>query len=351
MDCLLTKLWAVELVSISNCHVTPGIDGISFLSVPRATTSKSVALKILHNTIQKLKYDISLSEGATNQSIQRKGIYNLNSREIYRRYLKSKVGKIYIKNRKHLNLWIENDPVAYVSHLRSKALQNNFKLKFNLLESLKPFKIKKYSSDPIIRVFVPKDSRKLRFLGILTFKDKTMRTFLKLAMESYMEPLGDRNSFGFRPGRNCHQAIAYLYHRLSIRISNTFENNRGPLKKRSTLNPQIKKNYGFSQCSNKYKQIITSKDVSKVEIQKWLSINEKQHHVPFYLLHADIENCFDKISHNWLISNVPITSKYNFLLKQVLKSDVIENKKVVLKKCDNKCGVLQGGVLSPLLIN
>ena len=136
---------------------------------------------------------------------------------------------------------IKNDPLTYVSNLRSEALEKNLELKFKLLKSLKPFKIRNYSADSIIRVFVPKANGKLRPLSILTLKDKTMQTFLKLAMEPYMEPLGDRNSFGFRPGRNCHQAVSYLYNRLSIRTSNASENKRVSLRKRSTLSLQVKK--------------------------------------------------------------------------------------------------------------
>jgi hypothetical protein len=48
-------------------------------------------------------------------------------------------------------------------------------------------------------------------------KDRVLQMLLKLVMEPYLEPLGDKHSFGYRPGRNCHQATAYLHDVLSHR--------------------------------------------------------------------------------------------------------------------------------------
>jgi len=150
MDSLLTKVWAVELVSRSENCETSGIDNLCFSTVPRLIKSKVDALKYLNNLIKKLKYEISLSQGTTNRAIQRKGRKKLNDREKYRRYLKSSKGKLYLKKcKKQLRLICKN-PVKYVNNLRSNAIKNNLKLKFNLIKSLELLKIKNYSRDPIL---------------------------------------------------------------------------------------------------------------------------------------------------------------------------------------------------------
>nr|AVR57659.1 hypothetical protein [Halamphora calidilacuna] len=356
LNSLLTKVWAIELISTSTGSRTPGIDGACFMTVPTTKKSKSAALKYLNDLIKKLKYDLSLSRGYTNQAIQRKSIERLNNRENYRRYLKSKEGKLYIKKSKELYRLVLTDPVNFVNNLRLEALENNAQLKFKLLKSLKWLKIKNYSTDSILRVYIPKTKDKLRPLDIPTLKDRTMQMFLKLVMEPYMEPLGDRNSFGFRPGRNSHQAVSYLYNRLSPKTSNTSSKKRVSPKKRSVLNLRVKKR--ISPKKNLTDENLTTidkiknkKTVSNQEIQNLIKTDKKIYYVPYYLLNTNIDNCFDKISHEWLISNVPLPSKYKFLLGKILKLDVVENNNTRLKKKHNRFGILRGGILSSLLIN
>jgi hypothetical protein len=170
----------------------------------------------LEPIINNLKRDISISEGKLNQAIGRKGLERLNEREKYRRSLKTPEGKVYIKDIKNKLKEITDHPRDYLLGRREAALKNNRTLKFDLLNSLKKLRIKRYASDPILRVFIPKDNGKLRGLGIPTLKDRTLQMLLKLVMEPYLEPLGDKGSFGYRPGRDTRQAVAYLHRKLQV---------------------------------------------------------------------------------------------------------------------------------------
>jgi hypothetical protein len=196
MDSILTKIWAVENIANSEGAITPGFDNKRFLTIPRKVKSNTDAIEYLKDLINKLKYDISISEGATDQTIHRKGKNNLNEREKFRRNLKTRKGKLYIKKCKEELKTILDQPKIFVESLIKKAAKNNLTLRFSLLNSLKTLKIKKFNSDPILRVWVPKLNGNLRPIAIPTLKDRTIQMLLKIVMEPYLEPLGDRNSFG-----------------------------------------------------------------------------------------------------------------------------------------------------------
>ena len=40
---------------------------------------------------------------------------------------------------------------------------------------------------------------------------------LKLVLDPILEPMGDKHSFGFRPGRGCHQAVSFLANRVALK--------------------------------------------------------------------------------------------------------------------------------------
>jgi RNA-directed DNA polymerase len=62
-------------------------------------------------------------------------------------------------------------------------------------------------------VWIPKPGRaaEKRPLGIPTIADRALQALVKLALEPQWEARFEPNSYGFRPGRGCHDAIEAIY--------------------------------------------------------------------------------------------------------------------------------------------
>ena len=80
-------------------------------------------------------------------------------------------------------------------------------LEKNIENLVNRLKAKQYKPQPVIRVYIPKEDKTLRGLGIPSVEDKVVQMGIKKILEAIFEQEFIDVSFGFRPNRSCHDAL------------------------------------------------------------------------------------------------------------------------------------------------
>jgi len=100
----------------------------------------------------------------------------------------------------------KNRGTAGIDKVTIQMYESN--LSENLLSLMRELKKGKYQPKPLRRVHIPKGkSKTLRPLGIPGVRCRIAQEVLRRLINPIFEKRFHNNSFGFRPGRNCHQAV------------------------------------------------------------------------------------------------------------------------------------------------
>jgi RNA-directed DNA polymerase len=152
------------------------------------------------------------------------------------------------------------------------------------LQAARSLRRRGYHALPLRRLYIPKKNGKRRPLGIPCMSDRATQALHLLALEPVFEMQADRNAYGFRPKRSVADAIGQCFIVLATR------------------------------------------------------------HSPQWILEGDIKACFDRISHSWLKTNIPMDQQ---VLRKWLAAGYMEEGTLY----PTERGTPQGGIASPTLAN
>jgi group II intron reverse transcriptase/maturase len=101
-----------------------------------------------------------------------------------------------------------NRGAAGIDKVSIKMFEANLDENLRALE--RELKDGSFTPFPLRRKFIPKEPGKFRPLGIPAVRDRVAQEAVRRLLHPIFEPLFHEASYGFRPGRNCHQALAQV---------------------------------------------------------------------------------------------------------------------------------------------
>lgn len=170
---------------------------------------------------------------------------------------------------------------------RDVALKN---LPWLLPAAMEDFHLKRYDAPPVRRVYIPKADGNKRPLGIPQIIDRAIQKATSTVLNEIYEQDFLECSFGFRPNRGCHNALATV------------------------------------------QELVRGQKMT-------------------YALEVDIRDFFGSINHEWMMKFLDLRigdERVLSLIKSWLKAGVMEEGKLLAGK---ENGTPQGGSISPLLAN
>jgi RNA-directed DNA polymerase len=106
------------------------------------------------------------------------------------------------------HLELDGKKAVGVDRVSKEQYEEN--LEENIEDLVERLKNKSYRPQPVRRVYIPKDEKGKRPLGIPSYEDKIVQLALTKILQEIYEVEFLECSYGFRPGRSCHDAVREL---------------------------------------------------------------------------------------------------------------------------------------------